>query len=185
MKEPASNLYQMMMADIDLVGKKGLTEVEVIECCFQVANTYWVRLREKLANYVFENNKEEIEFFKTIKPKFTSEIEYYNLLYHTQIFKPEYDPIEIMKFWTREADRLNRFIEDNKLFYEYYKARDCTNDEIYFLRANNDLSNLKESKVYDLDSRAATSHDHLIATILALQRYEKYVRIQSGKLKNE
>lgn len=180
MKELADNLYQMMMSDIDLISKKGLSEVEVIECCFQITTTYWVRLRDRLANHQFKNQEEEIEFFKTVKPKFTSEIEYYNLLYHTQLFKPEYDPIEILKFWKREAERLGRFIQDNKLFYEYYKSGVVVQDEDYFIRDNRDLSNFKEAKVYDLDNRAATSHDHMVASILTLEKYDEYVK---GQLK--
>jgi hypothetical protein len=134
---------------------------------------------------VFEDEKEEIDFFRSIKPKITSEVEYYSLLYHTELFKPVDGSSEIMNFWDREAKRFERFVGENRMFYEYYRNGSIRKDKIFFTRSNNNLSNFPAAKVYDLEEKATTSHDHLVAQIIALERYHKYIEEQLKEVREK
>jgi hypothetical protein len=90
----------------------------------------------------------------------------------------ETDAFELQKFWNSEALRLEKFIKANQGFYDYYKKGETDKDEIYFRRDNSDFSNFLKARPYDLEHRAATSHDHLIANIIALEKYQIYVQIK-------
>lgn len=79
---------------------------------------------------------------------------------------------------------MEKFKEENRDFYAYYKAGCTCEDEKHFTRACNDLGNLLVVRVYDMDERASTSHDHLIANVLALEEYEKYVEEKLKDIKN-
>jgi len=58
---------------------------------------------EKLMIYQFVSEEEEIESSKTIRPKFTSEIEYYDLVYHSILFR--YEAAEsLLHFWGRQCE---------------------------------------------------------------------------------
>ena len=182
MKKLATRLHNRLVSEIELCKAKKLPADEEIERCFLIAKGYWKTLQERLEGYVFYTTEEEIYFFKDIKPLFTAEIEYYNLLYHTRLFQPQYDPVQVKAFWEREARRLQKFKEEQEEFYIYYKVGCTARDEDYFVRANNDFSNFIEAKVYDLNSDAATSGDQLVSGILALERYNAYVQEQLTRL---
>ena len=183
MKKRCTHLYQFLQQDLQRCKEKHIGWIERIECCYQVANKYWVLLRSEIGNYEFEKADEEIEFFKKCKPLFTSEIAYYELLYHVELFKPEKQD-ELQNLLLREKNRLTKFIWSNADFYEYYKAGETCNDEIYFVRINSDLSNFRNAPAHDVDEKAATSHDYLIAQIIALERYDKYVQQRLDQLKS-
>lgn len=163
-----------MLEDLQHCKRKRLVRVEEIECCFQICANYWNEVRGRIIHYEFSTSKEEIEFFKMVKPLFTSGIEYYNLLYHAELFEPDFSTEECKKFWQREAHRLKKFAEENASFYNYYKSGCCCDDKIYFTRIDGEQDQLSEVKVYDMESRASSSHDHLVASILALEEYVKY-----------
>ena len=37
----------------------------------------------------FDSTREEIKYYKTVKPLFKSQIEYYNLIYQAELLKPK------------------------------------------------------------------------------------------------
>ncbi len=84
-------------------------------------------------------------------------------------------------YWIFEANRLNRFIERNIEFAEFYK-RDCTEYNLQnFLSANYDLGNFMVSKPYDFNNSFIKAHEHFIACFQAHKMYNEYVK---EKLKN-
>jgi hypothetical protein len=186
MKTVSQKLYQSMLQDIDLCKQKQLHIVDEIECCFQICNEYWTVLRERVAKYEFSNREDEIEFFKKTKPLFTSEVEYFSLLSYAELTRSEMaDPVELQRFWNKEALRLEKFINKSWIIYDYYKNGNKYHDEQYFIRANSNLSNFLESKAYQDDDKTATSHDYLIARIMALEKYHDYVKRQLEEVKKD
>ncbi|MEI9909759.1 MAG: RteC domain-containing protein [Bacteroidota bacterium] len=175
MKERAIQLYRVMQNDLAECVSRKLLPITELECCFQVCSNYWEKIKHKVIAHSFSSEMDEILFFKMMKPLFTSEIEYYGLLCHAQLFKDSTTDIEdLRQFWLREIMRLEKFINENCSFYNYYKNGNDENDISWFTRANNDGSNFLKAKSHDLDSGAATSHDYLISTLLALEKYNKY-----------
>ena len=174
MIEYTDHLYSSMARDLAVCTNGQLFGEPEIECCYQVCTNYWNAVKEKLAAYEFDTMEAEINFFRNIKPKFTSEIEYYNLLYHSSLFYPP-DIRARKRFWMREAERLNKFTNDNKDFYCYYKTGQTHKDHLYFVRANNKNLEAMKCKPFGVNSHTSTSHDCLIAFILALEKYTVYV----------
>jgi hypothetical protein len=182
MKKRAEYLYSHLLQDMDHCKRKGFDTKREAECCFHIADKYWAILKHEVVHYDFSNEQDEIDFFRVIKPKFTSEIEYYNLVFHMSLPLPD-DPVSHEYLWRIEAQRLKKFIQSNQEFYDYYKSGRNDRDHEYFIRVNSDLSNFPKIKVYDMDSRANTSHDSLVASLIALERYDRYVAEQLDKLK--
>lgn len=178
MRKFAIKLFHSMGQDIQICKNKGFDEEKEIECCFQVCSKYWNEVRIVLSNYEFKTDTEEIDFFKNIKPLFTSEIEYYNLLYHAQLFKPPFDEEELQKFWQREFIRMERFIENHQAFYQYILNNDTSLDAIYYLRQNLDGSVVVNAGVDEIHNKTSTTQDALLAQYFALKRYSVYVQNQ-------
>jgi hypothetical protein len=185
MRKYALQLYDSMNLDLQLTKKKGLDEEREIECCHQVCSKYWQRLQQALLIHHFRSDNEEIDFFKNLKPLFESSIEFYNLLYHAQLFRPSFDSTETDKFWARESLRLERFRENNRDFYEYIHAKDASLDEVYFLRRNNSNDEFPNANMNEIERKTSTSHGQLLAEYLALEKYSEYVQQQIDKLNNK
>jgi hypothetical protein len=141
-----------------------------IECCFNIAHQYWSRIQAAIEETEFESKMEEIRFYKTVKPLFTSQIEYYNLRYQAEILKPAEDSDEKKEYWLKEQTRLDQFIRDHPVFYVYYKNGGSNRDEEYFL--NGTKKNDDEKRVYT---------DDLISTLLALEKYQIFIGHQLSR----
>lgn len=172
----ATQLFEAMQSDLDFCRCKYPDSGAQVECCYQMADRYWRELKEYLEVYQFTSEQEEIEFFKTVKPQFTSEIEYYNLVYHSLLFRPE--PLERHSwktFWQREQNRLQKFMEETPDFYAYHASGRTDQDADYYLRKNNG-DYFAGFRSFETGSKFTTRYDPLVSTLLALERYSLYVQ---------
>lgn len=184
MQEQCELLYEKMLAEMESCRLQNPTEKEQIECAFRTCEMSWKKLQSFLHTYTFHSESEEAWFFKTVKPKFTGLIEYYALVYKATLFLPDEDEHDIYKFWQNELILARRFFSEHESFYQYYKAGMTEMDTIYFVRANGDPTLLPTSKAYDIAPEATTSHDHLVASIIARERYLEYVNRQLQRIHN-
>lgn len=78
----ADDLYQGLQLELQQCRNTLLPEARQTECAYQVSARFWRQLREQLNVHCFSGNQEEIHFFKCVKPKFTSLLLYFELVYH-------------------------------------------------------------------------------------------------------
>jgi RteC protein len=172
MKEEWFIMYESMLRDMEACGDREPDLRTYIECCFSICQQYWSKIEQNIEEYLFQSPRDEIEFYKTVKPLFKSQLEYYNLLYHAEIFKPVEKPGEMKEFWLKEQQRLDKFIQDNPDFYAYHKSGATHKDEINFLEVNSSEDSAKEAY-----------YDDLIASLLALEKYSLYTHEELSRLK--
>jgi len=171
MKKTWDTLYESMLEEIRQCWGKGLPALSEIESCYHIACSHWNGVRKKLSCYLFETKGDEICFFKVWKPRFLSEIIFYERFNHLEVFKP--DQLESYRnFLLRERTRLKKFVWDNKEFFEYYKSGDSSKDERYFLRKPELETGQATPSPYDHDEKTCTTHDYLVAQLIALERYD-------------
>lgn len=173
MERYCARLVEQLQNDLAACEKSNLSCREKAEYCFGLAVKKWRELREKLMVYQFPSEKKEIEFFKTLKPRVTSEIEYYNLVYHSILFRPE-EGESLLHFWGREYGRLRRFEAENKLFLQCYRGDESKLNAYFFLRKYYSLRAVQYIRIYDSDACVSTSGDWPAATLLALIKYRDY-----------
>jgi hypothetical protein len=145
---------------------------EQVQNAFTICNIAWNEVKDKLKGHRFSKEEQEIEFFKKIKPLFTSKIEYYCLIYHGLLFEPDEHSMAI-EFWRRERGRLQKFRTDHKDFIACYQNEVCLMNRHYFLRNAFLETGGPGLKLYD-DKNSVTNGDVLVATMIALTRYEDY-----------
>jgi hypothetical protein len=183
MREQCKRLYEQMLLEMEYCKQQHPIEKEQIECAFRTCEMNWKKLQTILYNYKFTSESEEAWFFKTVKPQFTGLIEYYALVYKAALFLPDDDDQhDIYKFWQNELQLATRFFSEHESFYKYYKTGMTEMDTIYFVRANNDPTIVLTAKAYDIAPEATTSHDHLVASIIARERYMEYVNLQMQQI---
>jgi len=163
MKEKWFTLYESMLKEMEACTHQADFRV-AIECCFNIGLKYWTDIQIRTDAFEFESAREEIDFYKSVKPLFKSQLDYYNLVYQSQLLKPA-SRVELKEFWLKEKQRLDKFTRSHRAFYEYYKTDATHLDEAYFL-----------SQTYTDSQGNPIEHDNLLAQLLALERYMDFIQ---------
>lgn len=139
-------------------------------------------LKKKTLNYKFKGTKEEIYFFKKVKPRFLAKLIYYNEIYKIETSKPYGGKKVIRKYLYKELNKLKRYFDDNLSFYKYYRTGSTYLDHKYFLRKKHDIKLNLSTHYFESDHRFSTSHDYKVAKILANDLIEVYLEDQLSQL---
>lgn len=161
-----------MLIQLKHCGNSFYCNHEQVQNAFAICNLAWKEVKDKLSHHRFSDEDEEIEFFKKIKPRFTSMIEYYCLIYHSVLFEPD-DAVMSIEFWKRECSRLEKFRAEHKGFIACYQNNRCLMDRHYFLRKYFTESSASTLKIYD-DRNTVTNGDLLVTVLMALTKYDNY-----------
>jgi hypothetical protein len=134
---------------------------------------------EKL-KIIFEKEKtksqeQEIDFFKNIKPKFTSKLIYYNAIYKIETKKPHGGERIVKKYINNELEKLKRYFDSNLDFYRYYRTGSNYLDIKYFTRGKFDVKLALDSFYFEADHSFSTSHDFKVAKIMAHDLIQVYL----------
>ena len=132
----------------------------------------------------FKSKSEEIQFFKEVKPLFTSKLIYFNLVYRIEMKKPNGGNKILKKYYNNELLKLKAFFDNELEFYQYFRSGSTYLDYRYFLRGEFDIKLALDSYYFESDKSFATSHDFKVATILANDLIELYLENQLLMLEN-
>lgn len=134
-------------------------------------------LKEYVLKTGFENEQEEIHFFKYQKPAIIAQLIYYNAIYKIEARKP-YGTKSIRKYLNKELKKLKRFFDNNLDFYKYYRSNNSFLDENFFVRGKHDIKLWLDTYYFQSDQTFSTSHDYKVAKIIANDLIQVYVEDQ-------
>lgn len=134
------------------------------------------KLKTELYNYQFQDQQEEINFFKSIKPFVISKLILYNNLYRIKIENPSYCFKSEYKYYKRELLKLQHFFEDNREFYKYYKTNSTYLDTKFFIRNKHNIRMILDSYLTDFDLNYTTSHCFKLAQVIAFDELQVYLK---------
>lgn len=144
---------------------------------------------ERLRIYILENpfadEAEEIHFFKVIKPQFTSKLIYHMKLYRLESNKPVGDGKMMKKYFKNELRELQETSIRYRSFYQYYRSGATYLDNKYFLRTGQDIYLMPDPQYLVLDETFHTTHDYLIAELIANEKFSEYLTSELGKLQGK
>ncbi|MGQ7944170.1 RteC domain-containing protein [Flavobacterium sp. WC2509] len=143
------------------------------------------KLKVFFIKYKYLKKKEEIEFFREIKPKFTAKLIYYNEIYTIETNKPLGTQKTIRKYYKAELQKLKIFFKENKEFYRYCRTGNNCLDHKYFIRAKYDPKLILDSTYFQADHRFTTSHDYKMAQILANEKIKVFLEDQLKQLERK
>ena len=149
--------------------------------CSQLCRYYLDEVRKIIVQVKFDDNGKEIEFFKQLKPLFSSLLIYYSEVYHIELRKPQGSKAQIEDFFMEEYDRINLFFGLHNDFYKYYKSQSTDHDEIYFLRGN--IKSSIALHYAEIDYEFSTGYDLLIARFRANDMLSDYITRSMERLK--
>ncbi|MBS1525330.1 MAG: RteC domain-containing protein [Bacteroidetes bacterium] len=122
----------------------------------------------------FEDQAEEIRFFKYGMPKFLAERIYALEVYTVEAHKPLSDELLLKAYYESELRVIKRFFDQHRFLYQYYLLDGSELDETYFLRGG-EPSLLFLPDVRDFDPSVSVAGGYLFAKFIALERLQEYL----------
>ena len=161
MKLQSRLLYREMLLRIGSHLKPGYSEKQWIEKGFYVSYESLSKLQKAAKDHAFADEQERVWFFKTQQPRFAAWVEYFTLLYASQLFLPE-DTGAVVDFWIAELERTQHFLIKHAAFHEPYHD---------------------EGTVYDENSSSSEGpYGRLAAQIIGREKYLDYVQQSLSRL---
>lgn len=133
------------------------------------------KLKSFILNYNFRTEEEEIQFFKEVKPDIFSKLIYFVNIFNIESRRPM-GSSEIQKNYLKcELEKLTFFFNNHLEFYQYYRMNSTYLDDKYFVRGKEDIHLYQDSLMFYVDPDFSTSHDYVVAQILANDRLMVYL----------
>ena len=98
----------------DTMFNKSIKIISVLEIDFN-------ELKSHISEYSFNNETEEIQFFKETKPQISSMLLYYNSICKFENSRPIGSDIVQKEFTLKQLDLLKDYFDNNIDFYRYYR----------------------------------------------------------------
>lgn len=152
-----------------------------VPICIKALDT----VKKLVQKHGFKSDKNEILFFKHLKPKLSSKLIYHVQVFNIEIGRPSGTKKQQKKYFTKQLRNINRFMEQNLDFYQYYRSDSNFLDEKYFIRGKADLHLILDNNFFNFDTTFNTSHDHIVAQILAFDMVNLYIREELNKIDNQ
>lgn len=141
----------------------------------ETTSNYLIQLKERVLNYSFSSNEEEIDFFKLTKPKFSSLLIFYSDVERIEFDKPEGGLSHLKGYFENELKTIKRFFDANRQIYAYYRSEADYLDSKLFLRGVIDPPRWLCKIRVDQDERFSTAGDYMFARIMATEQIARYL----------
>lgn len=142
-------------------------QIQKSEKAIEVILTSIYNLKKVIIKSGFKSETEEIQFFKELKPQFTSKLIYYNIVYKIEMKRPNGGNRILKKYYHNELQKLKAYFDNELDFNKYYRSGSSYLDYKYFLRGKYDIKLALDSYYFETDTTFSTSHDFKVARILA------------------
>lgn len=169
---------------IKKVESRKLKKHEDLKAKIKVSKHDIQELREYIRSMTFENVKEEITFFKSIKPKICGELNFFRRQLEYIQEKPNISIGGQKDYIKKELRKLQLKKKKNLSFYRYTKQEETAFDEIYFVRGKEQLELFSFSEFLDTDIRFTTSHDLLACEVVTYDLLTQFYKQELHCLAN-
>lgn len=143
------------------------------------------KLKSIMSDYTFEDQSEEILFFKVKKPRLFSKLIYYQKIYHIELKRPISGYLCQRSYLERELEQINVFYNKNADFIQYYRSGTTLMDEYYFLRGRREIELNLESFYFERDPKFSTAFDFKVSKLIANDRLAAFLNSELAKLKRQ
>lgn len=164
---------EMELLDIDenVCVEDALHMIDVIRPLFD-------NLRSMTVKYEFQNEEEEIHFFKDIKPDILSRYLYFYKITRIEMKRPIGSDDVQREYLHCQLDNLKYFFDQNLDFYQYYRSKATHLDSYYFVRYKANFRLCVDSAFLDKDPAFSTGYDYKVAKILSNEMLRIYLNRQ-------
>ncbi|MBD1362968.1 RteC domain-containing protein [Mucilaginibacter sp. ZT4R22] len=182
MNRIAEKFYAAMDNQLAEVTLSGQSPTEQYRTSIMICKKAMTKMKRFVSHYAFENVAEEIHFFKDVKPLFYSKYIYFINVYNFLMQYPAGGEEAVKTYINFHMADLQRFFDNNKAFYQYYRSGGTQMDEVYFTRGGFDVQ--MELEDFEEDEQYSTSHDYKLSKIMANEKVQDYLNLELARIDN-
>jgi hypothetical protein len=182
MKTIAERFLAAMENQLAEVTLNGQTPTEQYRTSIIICKKAMSKLKRQVSAYTFEHTTEEIHFFKEVKPLFYSKYIYFINVYNFLMQLPAGGEDALRSYINFHLTDLQRFFDNNKAFYQYYRSGSTQMDAVYFTRGDFDVQ--MELEDFEEDEQYSTSHDYKLSKIMANEKFQEYLNVELARIGN-
>ena len=183
MKEKIKILIDDYTNEINEIDTGDLNDFTIVEKGIQISRQYLQDLRLIVRNNKFRNKREEINFFKKQKPFINSRLKFYAKLYQFLLEKPPGSIASQRRYIDEAIEKLQNYNQKKLDFVKYYREGSTYLDRYYFIRGKDNISLATDNSHFYTDQEFSTSHDSMIAKIMAYDLLINHYQHELRKLR--
>ena len=185
MKESNEKLIQILEHELNVLESQTGGSLQIVEQRISLLQINLKKIRENVILNGFKSSEEEIHFFKHTKPRIFAKLIFYTKRIGIENKRCRGCMRSQVKYLNKEIALLQEYINENAEFHLYLKRGASELDKYYFIR-NNDNIRIHESNLYCFaDEQFSTSHDSIVATLIAFKDLIKYLQLEINKLETK
>lgn len=132
------------------------------------------KLQEMALGSGFASKDEEVDFFKSVKPRFYSLMILSAERYGFEMARPMRKGKGMDAFYGRQLDYISRFFDQHAFLYQYYRMGATELDGLYFVRGS-EIVGIIGADLPALDPAFSTLGDYLFSKFIALEKLRDLV----------
>lgn len=168
LKQIHLELETIDMESYNISIEESVSMIEYLEKCLTEIRTFFLSIKKI-------DEKDEILFFKEIKPEILGFLLYFNKIHTIELKCPNGSNDTLNKYYQSELTGLTFFFDRNLDFYQYYRAKSSDMDEYYFTRHKRYRQQCIDSVHFIMDSSFSTGYDYKVAKILCNEMLRIYL----------
>lgn len=155
----------------------GLSPLERMRSELSLVRGVLGTLREMVDREGFSGQAAEIEFFRSVKPRFYRHLVLAGERYSLESLRPARRGRGMQRFLQGQLDYVDRFFALHGFFYQYYRLGARELDGLYFVRGAS-VEGLVGAELPALDSGFSTVGDYLFSKFMALEEFRGLVALE-------
>lgn len=169
-------MYHSFLEELTNVKTVSLTNLESISNAIGISQKYLASLKREFLAIQSIEKEQEIEFFKTIKPRILSHYIFSRKQFNIELQKPVGALHILEEYYLKHFFYVTLFFEEHSEIYRYFRTKEVGKDEQYFIRQNSDKLSSFYTSYPNADPQFTTEHDYTFAKIIAYEMLAKYLQ---------
>lgn len=182
MKDYTSILSERINNELQTISLNDADVLQQTSKAIKILENGFSQLKTFIVSYSFKDEREEICFFKEIKPKLFSKLLYFHKIHGITMRRPAGSSDGTRRYLLDKLNRINDFFDKNLEFYEYYRSGNTHLDKYYFLRGKPDIWLNTDSFCFELDPKFSSCFDFKVAKVLANDMLAIYLNSEIKKM---
>lgn len=158
------------------------------EEAYQIVKAAMKKHQQYMDQYSFQDIKEEVDYFKHIRPDILSELIFYVELRALEAFKPVTGAPSVESYLKASLNIYHQFFTRNLTFYNYYRMQKKEQDAVYFVRkdcASASLPFIQPELIIESFREGSADYSYILAKIRAFERLISHINSEISKLNHQ
>ncbi|WP_233267528.1 RteC domain-containing protein [Algibacter sp. L1A34] len=181
-----TQIIQKYKKEVEQIEQSNLRNLTVLNDGLNLSIDTLNQLRKQLrTTNCFNNQEEEIHFFKADKPFINGRIKFFSKVRRFIFEKPNASIVKQIDYASGMIDKLEKHKMRNLEFFQYARHCNTSLDHIYFIRGNDKLDFPVDTSHYFTDPEFSTSHDNLAAQVISYDLLSNYYQLELKSLRKQ